>query len=494
MFSSFTYIFFFSSFLFSQLASLGLWESTIVSVMSNPTLIQESQDVVNILEKFCLGGAIIRFLGVGDVHGVVKISSDPNDKANPRSIDRAHATELAASFRVPGNKKDWDSPLFLSVPRDLVEPECLALMKGRNPRDRLAPLVPLQLISATKVEEHALQEALLTQRENGQWLTEDQLNTKKARLRALQQARELAKIINGAHRIEGMIELASEVRAGYQLLAAKTRHQELAESELYQELEALRMSAAGLTWRVQVYDCTFLSRFLIQSTSLLSVTFRLAEMPPIGVHFLAQNEDVRPTKGMDGGEIAWWLSEQFVLDIAGEQHAHPDWTTEQATDEVQRKWRRTTGKKLTVGDVEDVPTGKRIVAKNRTKSSKKASKDTELAGPDGIARLFTEPTALVMIIQCRAANWCFNELLLHSHVKLMISPNGVALLLHWWSAVRNLIKASLLDTLLLSHCNTFGRCTTFIGLSGLRTQKRSWRNPGNPPRKVTHLARRPRSG
>lgn len=113
---------------------------------------------------------------------------------------------------------------------------------------------------------------------------------------------------------------------------------------------------------------------------------------------------------------------------------------EEGINIAQRSWREELGKQMTVGEAEDTAAAAKKESAKTTKGRGHLKGD--MVGEDGVSRLFTEPTTLEMVFDCRAALWAFGNTLTKPNASNMLKPSGAPLAAHYWLALRNLIKVS----------------------------------------------------
>lgn len=141
--------------------------------------------------------------------------------------------------------------------------------------------------------------------------------------------------------------------------------------------------------------------------------------------------------GTGAGEKGWWLAEHLTIKMAKAMESGEASTREQAINIAHGAWRQELGKGMKVGEEEDTPTP----APTPTTTGKgRGHLKGDLVGEDGVSRLFTEPTTMEMVFDCRAALWAFGNTLTKTNATNMLKPSGAPLAAHFWLALRTLIK------------------------------------------------------
>ncbi|KAG8713673.1 hypothetical protein FRC08_012961 [Ceratobasidium sp. 394] len=137
-----------------------------------------------------IGSAFVRFTGPGDIFGVIALDVDPNSRGNPRALNEGHRDLLYEELRRPNAKRDWESPLFLSVPSRLISQDLQTKMKAHSATDPQSTPPLLKLIREHEDDEIKLENELWLERENERWLTAEELVERRDRLGDLRSSRE----------------------------------------------------------------------------------------------------------------------------------------------------------------------------------------------------------------------------------------------------------------------------------------------------------------
>ncbi|KAB5587585.1 hypothetical protein CTheo_8976 [Ceratobasidium theobromae] len=274
--------------------SVNVLRHSAVHVPNHTTLLQSE------LANARIGAGLIPFCGVGDVHGLVHLSDDPNTRGNPRPIIPSHVKCLSDILRRPGAKRDHEAPAILVASCTLIDPECLKEMKGKDPRDITTVLPCIRLERQDAGREDELENRLWLRRVDGKPMTREELLHDSSELNQLRESRPRMRLLNGNHRFQAMLRLADEL---YQrrdnINSLLDLPQDIKDPDLIRKMvEDLKQDVLRLTWRVEVYD-----------EDKLTDELRNA---------LVRNEDERPAQGMGAGEKAWWTSEWFSQKIQEE--------------------------------------------------------------------------------------------------------------------------------------------------------------------------------
>jgi hypothetical protein len=162
------------------------------------------------LSQYRIGGAYVSFIGVESIHGLIDLTPDPNKRHNPRPLDPNHAKELANIFLQQGGKQDQESPIYLVVDPDLVDPNLKDAMKHVDPHDINCKTPRFDIRRPHAQEERDLEFNIMWRfdRHTSEPLSAERLNSDRMRLRSLRSDRTMARLVNGNHRIHAMIYLA----------------------------------------------------------------------------------------------------------------------------------------------------------------------------------------------------------------------------------------------------------------------------------------------
>ncbi|KAG9097292.1 hypothetical protein FRC06_007718 [Ceratobasidium sp. 370] len=361
-----------------------------------------------------IGSAFVRFTGPGDIFGVVSLDADPNSRGNPRALNEGHRDLLYEVLRRPNAKRDWESPLSLSVPSHLITEDLRAKMKAHTATDPQSTPPLLKLIREHEEEEIQLENELWLQRENERWLTAEELAVRRQRLDDLRSSRERCMLLNGNHRIRAMLRLGEDIIKIRNEIKDHITKGDLSQDEINEMSDEMWEKVEDHTWRCIVYD--------------------LAKLTNMAKTMLVRNQYEKPAMGMGLGEKAWWLAEKFETEIQAELVAStPDEHMDRAAaaNIVQERWRREIGSKmLMTGNEEEA---------EEVKLAQKSKKLGDLAGNDASSRLFFNRLGMDMVLDIRPALWVF-ETLDRSWAIEMLRPSGAPLLARFWLNARTLIN------------------------------------------------------
>lgn len=161
---------------------------------------------------FVIGCARLAFDIFNNVAGVLRISNDPNDRANPREIVYSHLVDLR--FSVDADKHDYLSPIVISVSRRLLS-DAMHKAISMVPFFQPGSLPPLLDLNNVTEEERILVSEIACGRVDGapqeQFLSVEEIAARQGRLAQLQSQRELCKLINGNHRLQVCLDRAREL-------------------------------------------------------------------------------------------------------------------------------------------------------------------------------------------------------------------------------------------------------------------------------------------
>ncbi|KAG9080784.1 hypothetical protein FS749_007895 [Ceratobasidium sp. UAMH 11750] len=354
---------------------ISAWEASVRDVRSR-VLAASVQDerLGKDLDRAFIGSAYVRFIGPGDVHGVVDLEHNPNKRGNPRGLNSGHVEILHDIFRRPNAKKDHESPLYLAVDGALISDEQRALMRAADARNLLSKVPPLVLNRNQADLEAKLEEELWVQRVQGQWLNLADLNDRQAELARLRDdpKRGMSYILNGNHRTRAMLAENESIIAQRDAVRAKLEKNPGNRADMEREMEALQERVEGHTWRCLVYDSSQLSK--------------------AAHNYLVYNEHERPAMGMGPGEKAWWLAQKFetemedLMNAGGTQRC----SRASAANVVQGRWRREIGSKMTM-------TG-RDGESDEPRHVERVKQLGDLAGTDAASRLFFNPLGMEFVL------------------------------------------------------------------------------------------------
>ncbi|KAG8794443.1 hypothetical protein FRC12_024388 [Ceratobasidium sp. 428] len=380
------------------------------------------------LARAHIGSAYVRFVGVGEIFGVVNLAPDPNLRGNPHGLNDDHVGLIFDIIRRPNAKKDHESPLFLAISRTAIDESQLELMEAANARDLLSKLPPLVLKRKHAVREAQLENALWTQSESGVWLAVMDLDKQKKELDALRDDPERSKatLLNGNHRTRAMLCRNKEIITKCDRICVMLERNPSNKADVEREVEELNQMVEGHTWRCLIYD-----------------EDKLTEAAR---NFLVHNSHERPAMGT-----------KFETEINEERASGSTQavTPAQAANIVQKRWRKELGVKMSTTGTEAEP--------ENPKHGSHSKHLGDLAGTDAGSRLFYNPVSMEMVLDCRPALWAFGEIVDKPLAVEMLHPNGGPLIAHTWLCLRTLVTlANVLGGERLAEAETWIRANEKI--------------------------------
>jgi hypothetical protein len=167
--------------------------------------------------------------------------------------------ELRAS--IDKENHNWQYPIVIGIAGRLLSEEMRAKLKACPPFQQFNKPALLKLKDRTEEEEKIDRALFHEQDEDGRFLTHDEINTMRARLKQLIEARELAELWNGNHRIDVGLSRASELLnpVRQNLVKLMRQHFELKDRSVTTEMikdasDSLRDELPAHTWQVLVVD------------------------------------------------------------------------------------------------------------------------------------------------------------------------------------------------------------------------------------------------
>ncbi|KAG8736151.1 hypothetical protein FRC10_009648 [Ceratobasidium sp. 414] len=375
------------------------------------------------LGKWRLGHAYLRFAGVGGVHGVVNLTDDPNDRHNPRALDPVHVANLGHTFSMTGGKQDRESPIYLKCPPTIIDPACLAAMKGVgravSARDLDFSPPALRLVRPRADLEDDLEAQLWFKRDqsSGDYFTADQLASKQEWLDDLRRSRPMATLVNGNHRTSAMLAACVMLHDARDHIIELDKAGEIAPEDLGLKLQRLRESVKSATYRCEVYR---------------------ENTPQHILATLSENAPPRQSMAAARGEQLWSLSER-IEGAMGKYKAKGD-SREEAMNRAMEDVRAGRGKILGDGGSDEKP--QKGKGKGRGGKGKKGDSTTQPQGEadDTIDNLLKRSTTVEMILDTRVALWVYTNKVGAGTAAAMVQDTGASLTAHFWLGVRCLIR------------------------------------------------------
>ncbi|KAG9101543.1 hypothetical protein FRC06_002856 [Ceratobasidium sp. 370] len=374
---------------------------------------EEDVAVARELKDALIGAAYIRFVGPGDVHGVINLDNNPNARGNPRGLTETHVDLLHQILRRPNGKKDHESPIYIMVDEDCIDPALRSKMKKGDAFNPLSALPLLELVRKDKERETSLENELWVGRVDDRWLNLEDVNTRRCELKALREAadRPYCVLLNGHHRIRAMLRISKEIFDDWESLKKRVMEGEGDEEEFEEIARDVLQRVENNTWRCVIYN----SKKLTEA----------------GKTALVRNEHERPAKGMGNGEKAWWLAKKFDAEIRQEiDSGQGDIDRIGALNIIQARWRAEIGSKMLMTGQDDEA--------EAVKTKSDALKD--VTGDEPASRLFFNPLSMEMVMDIKPALCVFDHNLDRSWAIEMLRPSGGPLIAHFWLAARVLIS------------------------------------------------------
>ncbi|KAG9093284.1 hypothetical protein FRC06_011582, partial [Ceratobasidium sp. 370] len=393
----------------------------LVDVMRNMSretagLSPEEQQIIEEIRAALIGGAALRFAGVGDVFSVLNLAHNLNMRGNPRGITDSHVDVLYNIIKRIGMKKDHESPLVIVVSRSAINLACLAKMVGRDARDILQRVPVLQLVRKNP-HELKLEQQIALRRANDKLLEPVDVQVLRKTLDDLYHECTLCMLLNGNHRIRAMLQVTVDLEKRLDELHEKMRLPSSSRdnADIQAAIKQLGAEMERHTWRCEVYN--------------------LDKLTPVAMNALVRNAKEKPAMGMGSGEMVWWTAKQFMLAIAMETKDHPRKSRAEVVNVIQSNWLRANGLNMSMTAQEADEQEKNEAKKGRARARK--GEDT---GEDAASWLFLNPLSMEMILDCRAALWPFSGILEKKTASEMLWPSGAALVTHFWLDLRTLIN------------------------------------------------------
>lgn len=224
----------------------------------------DAQRIAELSKCYRLGGAYIQAYGVGHVHGVVRVGDDPNLRGNPRELNMSHVDDLYAVFSAPGALRDYETPIYLMLSRELLDHTLLDAMSNADPRDPAANMPRLALSHNHAAEMIALEGELFSQIKGKSWMSQEELKAAAERLEVLWAESPLATLLNGHHRIRAVVRLGETIQEDHNRLLSQVRQRTISHEDMRAEMKEMALRAKNAVYRVEVFDSEF--EFLITPT------------------------------------------------------------------------------------------------------------------------------------------------------------------------------------------------------------------------------------
>ncbi|KAG9102943.1 hypothetical protein FRC06_000687 [Ceratobasidium sp. 370] len=365
------------------------------------------------IEAARIGSAYIRFISPADVRSVINIDNNPNARANPRGLTDTHVDLLAQIFRRANGKKDHESPIYIMVDEDKIDPDLRNKMDEADAYDATSAVPLLQLLNDTAMRKAELENELWIGRVENRWLTAEEINARSIELAGLRAApsHSYCTLLNGHHRIRAMLQISQEIQTAWAGLRTMLKEGRGDEEDVEEMAKEIWRRVEENTWRVVVYN----SKKLTEA----------------GKSALVRNEHERPAKGMSNGEKAWWLAQKFDAEIKQEiERGGGKVDRVAALNIIQARWRADIGSKMLMTGQDDEA--------DTVKTKSDALKD--VSGDEPASRLFFNPLSMEMVMDIRPALSVFDHVLERQWAIEMLRPSGGPLIAHYWLDARVLMS------------------------------------------------------
>lgn len=227
------------------------WKHLVEATMAPTT---DAKMVAGLIERYRIGGAYIKAFGPGHLLSVVNMDEDPNSRINPRALINPHVSNLSNAFLVPGAKRDYESPIFLLVRRELLTPSLIKEMQDCKLRDPSSAVPLLELRHENSEELHRLELQLLLSVKDKSWMTDEERNKITAQLTALRKASSRAVMVNGSHRAAALIEIGAGLDREYRELQDLVRSGSVSQDDITEKVGNIFSRVSMASYRVEVFD------------------------------------------------------------------------------------------------------------------------------------------------------------------------------------------------------------------------------------------------
>ncbi|KAG9127772.1 hypothetical protein FRC07_009728 [Ceratobasidium sp. 392] len=276
------------------------WEGGLVRLCVEQEELEEDQaEVLVELEEAKLSGAVLRFMTLGSIFGLVNLNEDPSACGNPRGLSDPHIKDIYQSIRLPNKKKNHSYPIHIAVNPDLVPDDTLADILKADATD-IRCLPPWFRLEGVSNKDEDLENTLWTRRKGKAWLSNAELHEKKRESDALRGLRKLVKLLNWNHRIWAMLKCNDKMVAKQGKICELMQKGKAPPDEVTAIQAELEKQVKRTVWRCVVdHENKLTDRAL---------------------NYLIWNKHLSPAKGMCDGERAWWLAKKFNHEIAAEMN------------------------------------------------------------------------------------------------------------------------------------------------------------------------------
>ncbi|KAF8594026.1 hypothetical protein BDV93DRAFT_565871 [Ceratobasidium sp. AG-I] len=421
-------------------------------------------------EMYVLGCAVVRFYGPGGIESVCRISEDPNDRANPRTLVREHMNQLRKS--IDQHKHDWDKPLVFMLSASLLSEQMRKDMKKVPAFTRVAQTSFLELMNITD-EEKKLDQEIRWHRVDGapknEFLTAAEVAQRVIVRDKLRLKRDLAMLLNGNHRIHVGLERVSEL---YQPLLDEV-------VELSKRVFRDEDQDAVQEWKAKVKAMEELANEHTWQVLVVS-----DDAPELFRHQLMANTEHDPQLGENDGEAVWMIATGILASAKRWEKAFPNESRGEIFDRVHFELEAERKRKLLAArgggalglnkespiDVDEQPEGsterkqkktkaekkkdrKQRVAEQKAKKEKEKEKEKEnetggkrsgvvggVYGKEMWMQVTTEPVTLEMLLSTRSCLIAYTTIMGTTYVNTLLQSGSGVLAALFWLSVETLIK------------------------------------------------------
>lgn len=380
-----------------------------------------------------LGCGYVRFAGLRPIESVLRITSNPNDRKNPREKNDAHVDELVKS--IGAGKYDWQFPIIVFVDPQLLSESMRDALKDTAPFQPWSEPPLLELNNVTQRERELEEELFFERAEHGPrdtFFSAVELCDKALELAELRKGRPMAELGNGNHRIAAMTARAkseiSELRKKF-IALQKLRFVQgdaSVDPKLQQLASRLKTLLNQQTWQVLVFRSKSLSPTMF-TPGLLVADDAPAELQ----EELIRNDPPKPTLEASTGEEIWMLTDKIDSKLGRLRSRYPHETRAELMDRVHLELveEKKSGA-VEISDDEDEPG-----ASSSNKKKKSAPRARMLGAADGKEvwhRAPTEPCLLEMMLATRACLQSWTKAITTPQVTSMLRETGAPLAAKFW--------------------------------------------------------------
>lgn len=409
------------------------------------------------LEEWRIGGGFVSFGGVDDVHGVVNLDQNTNNRVNPRPLNLGHAEEFLEIFLTRDGKQDHRSPIYLVVDPKQVDDDLKARMKAVDIRNPAIPIPRFDVLRPHGARERLLEHNVTWKfdQATGRSFSQDEINEFMNELLRLRAERALAQLLNGNHRMMAMVLLAARATpARDSIIGAVIQRRELDKDEVRYQMEEMKKIVSKLTYRVEVYSSEPLVLRRVRC-AWSSLTLSSTVHTPCHLLTRLSENTVRQISLAPGrGERLWTEASRLnaIINVAVAKGSQGGLLREDVVTAAAKQWLIEQSGGSSLGQLSE---GSEINGQDKSASKGKARKSMAKEPPQstsGVSRpkrrvdfmysFIRHGSTIEMALSCRWALFVFDKILNSSHVKSMITERGASLTAHVWLSIRTLLKVS----------------------------------------------------